>query len=123
VAPGYCGVKLAGVFRALEDLTGVDADLTTHAYNIGPIAHQPTGFDILATVVGRGNPMARRERCKLDAPASEEHVASDVQRVGAVAHEGGEGSLDFAAGAGVERPEFAVRLHGRLPVALAGCSR
>ena len=46
--------------------------------------------------------MARRERRKLDAPAGEERVASDEQGVGAVAHEGGEGRLDLAAGAGVE---------------------
>src|ERR1700738_324172 len=32
--------------RAFEDLTGVDADLTIHVENIGPIAHQPTGFDM-----------------------------------------------------------------------------
>jgi hypothetical protein len=38
----------------------------------------------------------------LDAPAREEHVASDVQGIGAVAHEGGEGRFDFATGAGLE---------------------
>ena len=41
------------------------------------------------------NPIARRERRKLDAPASKERVARDVQSVDAVAHEGGEGRLDL----------------------------
>src|SRR5262249_3943982 len=48
------------------------------------------------------NPMVRRKRNKLDASAGEEHVASDVQGIGAVVHEGGEGRLDLAPGAGVE---------------------
>jgi hypothetical protein len=46
--------------------------------------------------------MARRERRKLDAPAREEHVTSDVQGVGAIAREGGEGRLDLAPGARLE---------------------
>ena len=46
--------------------------------------------------------MARRERRKLDAPADEEPVGGDEEGVGPVAHEGGEGRLDLAAGAGVE---------------------
>jgi hypothetical protein len=46
--------------------------------------------------------MARRERRKLDPSADEERIGRDEQGVGPVAHEGGEGRLDFAAGAGVE---------------------
>ncbi len=38
----------------------------------------------------------------MDAPARKEHVASDVQGFGAVAHERGEGRLDLAPGAGLE---------------------
>ena len=41
-----------GGLRALEDFTGVDAGLTMHVQNIGPIAHQPTGFDIIASGIG-----------------------------------------------------------------------
>ena len=57
--------------RALEDLTGVDGGLTIHVQVIGPIAHQPTGRRIIAIGIDRGNPIARRERRKLDAPADE----------------------------------------------------
>src|SRR5262249_45312010 len=88
--------------RALEDLTGVDANLTPHVQIIGPIAHQPTGFDFLANVMGRGSSMARGERHKLDAAADEERVGGHEEGVGALTHEGGESRLDFAAGAGVE---------------------
>jgi hypothetical protein len=41
-----------------------------------------------------GNPIARRQRRKLNAPAGEEHVASDMQSVGALAQEGGEGRIN-----------------------------
>jgi hypothetical protein len=92
--------KSAGL--ALEDLTGVGADLTIHARTIGVVAHQPAGFDSLATGIARGNPVVRRKRDKLDASAGKEHVASDVQGIGAVVHEGGESRLDLAARAGVE---------------------
>src|SRR5262245_19485038 len=46
--------------------------------------------------------MMRRERHKLDAPASEEPVGGDEESVGPVEHEGAEGRLDLAAGAGLE---------------------
>ena len=54
--------------------------------------------------------MARRERRKLDAPAGEERVGCDEEGVGPVAHEGGEGCFDLAAGAGVE--DLNLQSHG-----------
>jgi hypothetical protein len=89
--------RQVGGLGALEHLTGVGADLTIHARTIGAVAHQPAGFDSLARSIARGNPVTRRERHKLDAPAREEDITSDVQGVGAIAHEGGEGRLDLAA--------------------------
>jgi hypothetical protein len=38
----------------------------------------------------------------LDAPARKEHITSDVQGVGAIAHESGEGRLDLSPRAGLE---------------------
>jgi hypothetical protein len=38
----------------------------------------------------------------LDVPAREEYITSDVQGVGAIAHESGEGRLDLAPAAGLE---------------------
>ena len=46
--------------------------------------------------------MARRERRKLDASADEEGVGSNEECLGPVAHDGGEGHIDLAAGAGVD---------------------
>src|SRR6516162_9588852 len=57
---------------------------------------------IITSVDSRGNAVTRRERRKLDAPAREEDITSDVQGVGAIAHEGGKGRLNLAPGGGVE---------------------
>ena len=86
----------------LRNLTGIGADLTIHARTIGVVAHQPAGLDSLARGIARGNTMGRCERGQLDAPARKEHVASDVQCFGAVAHESGEGRLDLAPDASLE---------------------
>jgi len=50
----------------------------------------------------RTNPIGRRERRKLDAPADEEAVGANEEGIGPVVHEGCEGRLDLAAGAGVQ---------------------
>ena len=94
--------RQVGGIGALKDLTGVDADLTIHVQDIGPIAHQPTRFDMFANGIGRGNRIARRECRKLDAPSDEESVGGDEEGDDPVARESGEGRLDLAAGAGVE---------------------
>jgi hypothetical protein len=87
---------------ALEDIAGINADLKKTVREIGRIAHQAAGFDSLASGMGRGNPLARRKRRKLDAPANEEPVGGDEQGLGLLANEDCKGCLDFAAGAGVE---------------------
>src|SRR6516165_10511043 len=91
-----------GWLRALEDLTGIDADLTKTVRSVSRIAHQPSHFDALASGMSRRNPVVRRERRQLDAAADEEPVAADEKGVGLVAHEGGEGRLDLAPRAGIE---------------------
>jgi hypothetical protein len=86
----FCGLqdRQVGGLGALEDLTGVDADLLPTVQKGGPIAHQPAHFDELAEMVGRGNPMRRRERRKLDAPVAEEPIGSDEEGVGPVGARG-----------------------------------
>src|SRR5215469_15951699 len=91
-----------GGLRTLEDLTRVEAGLMKHAHSIGPIAHQPAGFDILAKGIDRGYRMTGSKRRKLDAPADKERVAGNEECVGPVSQEGGEGRLDLFAGAGFE---------------------
>ena len=53
--------RKVGGLRALEDLTGVEADLMPCVRNIDPIGHQSAGFSFVASGIGRGNPMARRK--------------------------------------------------------------
>ena len=71
---------------AVEDLTGISADLTIHAHTIGVVTHQAAGFDSLAGGIARRNPIARREGRKLDPPAREEYVTIDEQGIGTVAY-------------------------------------
>src|SRR5262245_43320414 len=97
-----CATRQVGGLNALQDLTAVDADLTIHVRNIGPIAHQPNCFDKFALGIGRGNPVMRRERHKLDGPPSEERVGRDQESVGPVAPKRGEGRLDLGTGGGLE---------------------
>jgi hypothetical protein len=51
---------------ALEDATGIDADLTKCIRNVGSVAHQPTGFGIVAQRICRGEPVERRQLDQLD---------------------------------------------------------
>src|SRR5262249_872222 len=94
--------RKVGRLRALQDLSSVGADLTKTINDVGSVAHQPAGFNNLASPINRGNPVARRQNSKLDAPAVEGKVAADKERVGTVANERGEGSLDLATGTSVE---------------------
>ena len=52
--------------------------------------------------MGRGNSITRRRRRKLHAPAGEESIGGDQQRIGLAAQHGDERYLDLATGTGVE---------------------
>src|SRR5262249_37603771 len=88
--------QVSGV-RALEDLTGVDPDLTIIVQNIGPVAHQPAGFDNLALAIGCRNPIARRECRKLDSSGVEEPLRGDEQGISTLLCTTAEGRLPPAA--------------------------
>ena len=77
-----CNTGRSAGLRAVKDSTSVGSDLTKHVRTIGRVAHQPADFDNLTTGIGRGNPIARGERRKLDAPAGKEDIASDAPRRG-----------------------------------------
>src|SRR5215470_14091689 len=62
---------------------------------IGPITHQPADLGKFTSGIDRGNPIARRERCKLYAPADEKALTRDIEGVGRVAPKAGEGGLDL----------------------------
>src|SRR5215470_5996323 len=54
--------RQVGGLRALQDVAGINADLTKHVRSIGCVTHQPADFDSLATGIARGNPVMRRKR-------------------------------------------------------------
>src|SRR3974377_451132 len=73
------GDRQIGRFRALENLAGIEANLTGTIRIIGAIAHQPADPGIVATGVTRGYPVACRQSDKLYAAAYEERVGPDEQ--------------------------------------------
>src|SRR5262249_58807593 len=86
---------------ALEDSTGVDAELTKRVRQARTVTHQAAGFRILAHGIDGGYRMARCQRGQLEPPAEEERVGGDQERVDSVADKRCEGGLDLAA---VARP-------------------
>src|SRR5262249_6517745 len=81
--------------------TGVDPELTIHVQRIGPITHQPAGFDKLARGIGCWNPIMRRECRKLNSSSVEESIRGDKQGVSMTECNSGEGRLDLAASTGL----------------------
>jgi hypothetical protein len=49
-----------GRFFAVENATGIEADLTIHVREIGSVAHQSAGFGKRAIEINRGQSVARR---------------------------------------------------------------
>ena len=88
--------RQVGGLGALEDAAGIDADLTKRVCEVGSVAHQPAGCDVLTLRISRRNPVARRQGGKLHAAAVEECVGSDEEGIGALARKGGKGRIDLA---------------------------
>ena len=59
--------RQVGGLSALEDVAGIDADLTKHVHEVGSVAHQPAGCDKITVRISRRNPVARRQGGKLHA--------------------------------------------------------
>src|SRR5262249_54729748 len=78
-----------GRLRALEDLTCVGADLTIRLEGIGPIAHQPARFDLLASEMGGRNPIAHCQKHNLQPPAQKVAIGTYEQGVSRLALEAG----------------------------------
>src|SRR5262249_12006376 len=88
--------------RALEDATGIDADLMVDIGKIGSVAHQPAGFGKVTCRIRRGDRMARCQVDQLDTPAEEEGIRADEKSIWPLAHESGKGYINLTAGAGLE---------------------
>jgi hypothetical protein len=86
--------------RALDDVTGIDADLTISIRQTRSVAHQTADFNKLAHPVYRGDRVARCQMGQLDTPASEKRAAADEKGIGLLAHKSRECRIDPAAGIG-----------------------
>src|SRR5215475_2432781 len=69
-------LELAGLYdwqvrrlRALEDASGIHAELTKRIRKVGPVAHQPASLGILARCKRGRDPVERRQENQLDASA------------------------------------------------------
>src|SRR6202035_841173 len=94
--PGRLLHRQVGGLGTLEDVGGIDADLTKRVCEVGSVAHQPAGYDIITSRINRRNPVACRQGDKLHAAAAEEWVGSDEEGIGVLARKGGEGRIDLA---------------------------
>ena len=85
-----------GGLGALENVAGIDADLTKHVHNVGSVAHQSADCDMITIRISRRNFFARRQSGKLRTAAGEEAVASDEESIGSLARKGRKGRIDLA---------------------------
>src|SRR5262249_52120435 len=92
--------------RALENATGICADLTKRIRQAASVAHQPAGYDIVTHRICRGDCVARRQVDQLDPSADEKRVGANEECVGPLAHQTCEGRIDLPAGAGIEDLDF-----------------
>src|SRR5262245_63027596 len=60
----------------IENAADVDAHLAIRICDVGPVAHQPTGFGILAAHLDRWDPVPPCRESQLDAPGIQEWSAS-----------------------------------------------
>src|SRR5215471_9064064 len=94
--------RQVGGLSALEDGTGIEADLMKHVREVGSIAHQPAGCHMVADRINRRNPVVRRQGGKLHSAADEKCVASDEEGIGMLARKSSKGRMDLADRTGVE---------------------
>ena len=97
-----CIDRQVGRLRTLEDSAGIDADLTITVRNVGSVAHQAAGIDIVASGIGRGNRVARRQVANWTRRLLKKASGATNSASGTLARKGCEGRVDLAAGAGVE---------------------
>src|SRR6266446_968406 len=89
--------RQSGGLGALENPSGVDADLAKDSCLVNSIADQAAPRDEWAVRIDRWNNMARCQRHELLYPAAEEHGV-DNEGAGLQLDEGGESGVDLAFG-------------------------
>src|SRR5262249_52819109 len=85
----------------LEDAADIDADLAIHVDETAAVAHKPARLDRFTRGVAGGAGIVGGQPNPLDTPGAEKTIRSQKKRNGPVTHEGWEGRIDLAAGAGI----------------------
>src|SRR5262245_10963519 len=89
-------------FRALEDLAGIDTDLTISIPNVRSITHQTANFGDFTRCIYRGDRAVCLVLNNLDAPGSEIGGGADEEGIRLCVYEGCESRIDLAPGAGFD---------------------
>src|SRR5262249_36498795 len=85
---------------SVEDHANPYAKTAIDPGEIGPVAHEAAGFDVLAPRIAHGDLVLVGELDDLAAVAVEERVATDEERIGLVAGGGRKGGLQLGNSAG-----------------------
>src|SRR5262245_45522893 len=100
--------RQVGRLGTLEDPANVQTHLLPCISIVRPITDQTSDIDMLPLCIDGGYRMVGGQLCQLDTPAIEEGTWTDKERIGPIAHHGGEGRIDVAAGTGIEDLDFQV---------------
>src|SRR5882724_8739554 len=104
--PGRLLDRQIGGLGALEDLSGVDADLTNRVGEARAIADQTAGREESTPVSDRRNGMACSQRHKLVASLAEKRIRTKDERASLNLHEGRESGVYLAFGASPQDTEL-----------------
>ena len=91
---------------ALEDLPGVDADLTPERSDIGSIADQAPCANEFLQLICRGNGVTRRQRYDPFALSEKEGIGVDDESVGVLLGNRGESGVKITVVAGLDDEEL-----------------
>src|SRR5262249_42290559 len=93
--------KVSG-FLAFEYAPDIDAGLAMGVRDVRSVAHQATGFGILAERIDSGHAMKGGERRNMDATVVGERAGSDHQRIHRLLRKAREEHVDVTSGAGMD---------------------
>ena len=98
-----------------ENASRINANLAIGVVDVGSVAHQATGFDVVAHRERRRDRIARRQDGQLDPSAVEKGIGADEECVGPLPRERREGLIDLLAIGGMNDIGFQPkRASGRL---------
>ena len=102
---GLLDRQITGLF-AVENVPGIDADVTMRVRKAVSIADQAAGQGVLAKWVHRGDRVAQGQCGELLAPAIKKWITADHERAGSQSGQGCEDRIEFALGARMQDMEL-----------------